>query len=249
MGQSITLPINPGDRFGRLTVVAEDRRTDPGNPARTLRVARCLCDCGAAVLVRPGDLKSGRQVSCGCHKRAVSRAAIAERNLTHGLSSHPYYSLWHNMMARCYDSDSPTWEYYGGRGIVVCAAWHDVTSFIEWIETHLGSRPAGFTLDRVRVSGAYEPGNVRWASWAHQQANRRGKSGTSSRFKGVYWRRDRGKWAASIMVAGRRRHLGQFPGTEQGEISAARAYDREALWEWGEHACLNMQVAGFSTVG
>ena len=51
--------INPGDRFGRLTVL--DAEVD----GKFL----CRCDCGNEVSVRRYDLKSGITRSCGCQRR------------------------------------------------------------------------------------------------------------------------------------------------------------------------------------
>ena len=62
---------------------------------------------------------------------------------------------------------------YGGRGITVCDEWRDVTTFVAWIDEHLGPRPAvDMSLDRIDVNGNYEPGNLRWATDAEQMANR-----------------------------------------------------------------------------
>ena len=45
-------------------------------------------------------------------------------------------------------------------------------SFDEFWE-ELGSRPPGSSLDRINPDGNYEPGNVRWATAAEQNRNRR----------------------------------------------------------------------------
>ena len=85
--------------------------------------------------------------------------------LTHGLSGHPLYDTWWNMLARCEDEHHAAYECYGGRGITVCREWHDVAVFIDWIEENLGPRPEGCSLDRVETyHGNYGPGEVRWAT-------------------------------------------------------------------------------------
>ena len=78
------------------------------------------------------------------------------------------------MLARCEDPESRSYRNYGRRGITVCPEWHDVAVFIAWIEANLGPRPVGMTLDRWPDNdGNYEPGNVRWATWPEQHANKR----------------------------------------------------------------------------
>lgn len=118
------------------------------------------------------------------------RSWLAERNRsaehraevsTHGLSAHPLYDTWNGIIARCENPKSAAWKDYGGRGIQLCPEWRDVAVFIKWIETNLGPRPDGITaagrpeysLDRIDVNGNYEPGNLRWATWAEQHANKR----------------------------------------------------------------------------
>lgn len=52
---------------------------------------------------------------------------------------------------------------------------------------------------------------------------------TSSRFRGVYRNARSGKWFAGIKHEQKSFHIGTFPGTPEGEIEAARAFDRKAL--------------------
>jgi hypothetical protein len=92
---------------------------------------------------------------------------------THGLSRHPLYGTWAGIMARCHRPGSASYKWYGGRGIRMCDEWHDPAAFIGWVEGNIGPRPEGCSIDRVDNDGNYEPGNVRWARKAEQQANRR----------------------------------------------------------------------------
>lgn len=97
-----------------------------------------------------------------------------DRRVKHGLHGHPLYRTWEGMLARCERLTDPSYATYGGRGITVCPEWHDLRQFVADIERILGQRPPGHTLDRYPDNdGNYEPGNVRWATWEQQAANRR----------------------------------------------------------------------------
>ena len=76
------------------------------------------------------------------------------------------------MVARCYNPKASGYEYYGGRRITVCDAWHDIAAFVAWMEANLGPRPPGHTLDRIDNDRGYGPGNVQWASHRTQGLNR-----------------------------------------------------------------------------
>jgi hypothetical protein len=171
-----------GDRFGRLTAVREF--TLPVTAPSLLALGRttgpwaafCRCDCGGETTVLLDNLFKGRQISCGCYKveRAASRLADVHRaQVTHGLSKHEHYRRWYQMIKRCEDPDSKSYPNYGQRGISVADEWHDPAVFIDYLDTHLGPLPAGYTLDRIANDGNYEPGNVRWADWFTQNRNQR----------------------------------------------------------------------------
>jgi AP2 domain len=64
------------------------------------------------------------------------------------------------------------------------------------------------------------------------------KKATSSKFKGVHWRKGRGKWSAEIKVRYRKIKLGCYVD----EREAALAYDRAALQHFGEFAKTNFLV-------
>lgn len=56
------------------------------------------------------------------------------------------------------------------------------------------------------------------------QAFRKTSASASSKYRGVCWRRNLGKWFARIKVDGKEKHLGYF----NCELEAARAYDAKA---------------------
>jgi hypothetical protein len=105
-----------------------------------------------------------------------------DRRIKHGMVGHPLYRTWYGMMGRCENPADAHYHNYGGRGIRVCAQWHDPRRFIADIEQLIGPRPPGRTLDRYPDNdGDYEPGNVRWATKSQQARNRRPNPGPAIR--------------------------------------------------------------------
>lgn len=85
------------------------------------------------------------------------------------------------------------------------------------------------TLDNRRA-------NLRIATSSQNMVNRRrDKSKNSSQFRGVRFRKERGRWSAQITVNGKTFWLGSY----DNEIEAAKAYDTAAKKHHGEFARLN----------
>lgn len=149
-----------GERFGKLTVLS---RAETRNRSTYWL---CRCDCGVEKTIRKDALRTGSQISCGCHKK--------EQSTKHGLYQHPEYRIWQAMMQRCYNSECKTYRWYGALGVTVYKDWHNSpTKFIKWVEDNLGPRPEGKSLDRIDCFGNYEPGNLRWATQSEQVQNQR----------------------------------------------------------------------------
>lgn len=76
------------------------------------------------------------------------------------------------MKTRCYNPNSRDYQYYGGRGIAICAEWlSDFATFQNWAMSH-GYRD-DLSIDRINVNGNYCPDNCRWATATEQRHNRR----------------------------------------------------------------------------
>jgi hypothetical protein len=54
------------------------------------------------------------------------------------------------------------------------ANWHqDVAAFVGFVETVLGLKPDGYSLDRIDNEGNYAPGNLKWSTTFQQANNKR----------------------------------------------------------------------------
>lgn len=162
-------PPQPGERFGRLTVI-RSLSVD----SRGIRHMLCRCDCGVTKSVTSQAMRRGTTVSCGCRKREFARSGASSRK--HGLSRSrngardPRYQAWAGMIGRCGNPNNAKYHRYGGRGIRVCARWR--ASF-EAFAADIGAKPTPHhTLGRIDNDGDYEPNNCRWELPAQQSLNK-----------------------------------------------------------------------------
>lgn len=90
--------------------------------------------------------------------------------------------IWNGMKQRCHGISTVAWEYYGARGITVCARWRE--SFEAFLED-MGPRPSReHSVERRDNDGGYHCGtcpecvgagrapNCRWATRAEQARNK-----------------------------------------------------------------------------
>ena len=145
------------------------------------KMLTCRCDCGNYVDVMPASLRSGLTKSCGClHAEviAVKNAEAAIHGETVGGRVTPLYRVWMQMKARCYSKTNKAYKDYGGRGIKMHPSWRNsFVVFAEDLHREIGEKPSGrrHSIDRIKNSHGYVPGNIRWALPQTQVKNRRGQ--------------------------------------------------------------------------
>jgi hypothetical protein len=79
-------------------------------------------------------------------------------------------NIWKKMLQRCEDSRTESYHRYGGRGISVCAEWHDPMEFYRWAQS--SGYCSTLTIDRRNNSLGYTPENCRWATSRTQCRNK-----------------------------------------------------------------------------
>jgi len=100
------------------------------------------------------------------------------------------------------------------------------------------SKTANYHVDHVNGNGLdNRRRNLRIVSVGQNSMNRRHKAHGYSKYKGVSFRKDNGKWVAQIKINGVLTHLGQFGSEEE----AAVEYDKHAVVLFGEHASVNFK--------
>lgn len=152
--------VEPGERYGQLTVVHEAERLyqPSGQYARSFM---CKCECGNIKRVRLAHLRHGRVTSCGCNADPV-----------HGLCGTPLHNSWRAMKMRCGWGGYSETRLYKARGIEVCKEWRD--SFLEFAKwSRANGYAEGLTIDRIDSDGGYSPENCRWVTQGVNNSNRR----------------------------------------------------------------------------
>ena len=170
--------VNVGDRFGIITVTKVERHGSKQS-------CEWVCDCIPDVTHKlPASLLIQRK-SCGCawhqkgnpNKRTNTRHGHTSSYSGIGRYSRSSYehTIWTAIKQRCFNPNNAQYKFYGARGISMCSEWvNSFEVFLSYLNDTMGGRPSeNHTFDRINSLGNYEPGNVRWATMAEQQRNRR----------------------------------------------------------------------------
>ena len=147
-----------GKKFGRLVLLSLEPRKDTGH--KKVIMARFRCECGHEETRRLSGVIHSKEPMCmDCRYR-----------LQRYHKNDPLYGTWVGMMDRCYKCKSPSYKWYGAKGIRVCEEWKSVAVFSEWAKSHGWYK--GCNIDRVNRDGPYSPSNCRIVSPTINQQNR-----------------------------------------------------------------------------
>lgn len=116
--------------------------------------------------------KNRQQASAWYHahrnQALARRAAWTAEHCAAGSACRSYK----NMLQRVLNPNYSKFHLYGGRGITIAKRWLGKNGRSNF-EADMGARPAGTTLDRIRVNGNYTKSNCRWADHETQARNKR----------------------------------------------------------------------------
>lgn len=155
-----------GHVFGRLTLTGVSYFKEIQSGRRRMVTAKCQCGVIADYVF--DSVKRGYTHSCGCLK--TDRLKQFPNARTHGLKYHPIYRVWDGMKQRCYNPNHEGFEYWGGKGIIVCPQWKDdFKTFFDW--AILNGWRKGLTIERRKSEFNYEPSNCYFATYRAQRMN------------------------------------------------------------------------------
>lgn len=201
-----------GRVFGRLTVIGFYKMSK-----WNVSMWNTKCFCGKNKIVLRGSLLSGNTKSCGClQKEKASKYAKFRKK--HGLSKSYIFNVWSRMKARCYNKNDKNYESYGARGIFVCNEW---MNSLNTFYNDMGDRPSkNHSIDRIDNNKGYYKENCRWATKSEQCLNRRKFKNSTSKYKGVHYKKSQNRFIAIIFFNKKKIYIGSF----KNELDAAKAY-------------------------
>lgn len=108
-------------------------------------------------------------------KRGKSKGSLKTAS-RYGIKGYPKYrGRWEAMMDRCHNPQSPTYSWYGERGIEVSEEFKSCVTFVKYITQLEGAYdPERGDLDRIDNDKGYERGNLRWVTRSQNSRNQRG---------------------------------------------------------------------------
>lgn len=117
----------------------------------------CRCSCGNNVWVFADALKRHHTNYCSMCRPS-------------GVRNEKLYHIYHGIKQRCYNTNNPKYNIYGGSGITMCDEWlaGGYSGFRKWAITH--GYHDGLSIDRIDSGLGYSPENCQWISLSDNSA-------------------------------------------------------------------------------
>ena len=217
-----------GQRFGYLTVVK--RVEDYISPNGNHRVQwLCKCDCGNEVVVLGNNLSKHSTESCGCLRKNPS-LIIRRKYNTYDLSRN--YGIGYTQKGEEFYFDLEDYnkikDYYwfqNDAGYIVTTL-KKINGKQKRIRMH-NFLMGEFDIDHRNNNKAdNRNSNLRQATVSQNIMNRATRQDNSSGCTGVYWNKQKNKWAAKIILNGKQIHLGFFSNIEDAIQTRKEAEDK-----------------------
>lgn len=94
------------------------------------------------------------------------------------------------MKQRCYNQNTSIYQYYGGKGVIICDEWReDFMSFKAWADSH--GYEEHLTIDRIDSNGNYCPNNCQFVTLGENVRRRYGYTGEAKYNKVMRYNREK----------------------------------------------------------
>jgi hypothetical protein len=151
--------IEVGEQHEELLVLARVGAIRVPGHRSTLVLWRVKCACGNVLVLNSTTFRQRKScVACSNKRGALARTRHGDTRRSVGRSA--LYGIWQAMHRRCYNPRARGYQWYGAKGIRVCAEWRNYAVFKLWAMSN-GFVP-GLSIERERSAENYSSANCSW---------------------------------------------------------------------------------------
>lgn len=156
-----------GKQFNCWTVI-EHAGTHCDKKGNKTSLWKCVCKCGNVRIIQANPLTHNRIKSCGCANKGKP-----SNHRTHCMSETTIYYKYKSMKQRCYNQNSASYKYYGGKGIKICDEWLGENGFVNFYNWSVNNGyNDDLSLERIDINLDYSPNNCKWITFEEQAFNK-----------------------------------------------------------------------------
>lgn len=168
-------------------------------------------DSGYEVIVSKGNIRTGNVKD----KFEITVANIGMMGYIILPKYSKLYSLWEQMLVRCYKKENPTYKYYGAKGVRVCKRWHRLDYFYKDVKTLLNYdswlENKGYSLDKdflTEGNKEYSKEHCSFQSRSIQSLYSKKEIGKSGE-RCIKWSESRKTWRVIVKMNGKRHYVAE----------------------------------------